>query len=256
MQASDVKRLGGRAQRNTVALVLLANGGKRHKRVSGHHQFAMDLVANDAHMVFRTNGPHAAQLLSRPHPSGRIMRVAKQENGYFLVLALALKVVPIHNITVALSFERTFGNAAALVANGRKEAVVNGSHHKHLLAGERQGLDGTTGGGHHTRGVENRRAIDRPLMASLLPRDNGIVIAIVDLGIAKNAMVHTSPKRFLDSGRCLKIHVSHPQGQHLVIGKVIPLDGTTVPTVDDLRKVVVFHYLSPIWHSRDLANSL
>ena len=258
--------------------------------MAGHDEFAMDFVADDAHVVALADVGHALQLVARPDASGRVVGVAEQEDGGLLVGTLRLEVVPVNGVgeetptpslpSVAnegfaplcgaaatpvaalkapvargegslISFcgyvlmrkgiqttlplggvgggclgggclgggslclyrhEFAFQDLAAVVADGGEEAVVDGCEDEHALAGHGDGLDDGRDGGHDARGVLYPLAADVPLVATLVPPDDGVVVAGLHNGIAEDAVVDALAQRLADGGCCLEVHVGDPEG--------------------------------------------
>ena len=88
----------------------------------------------------------------------------------------------------------------------------------------RERHDGGRNSRHDTRGVENPILLDAPAIAAGIPPLNGLVERVGDLGIAKDGMVQTTPQRVKNLWRSLKIHIRHPKGNDIGIGRIdVPL---------------------------------
>ena len=91
LQACNVERLAGGVADDGIA----ADRSEGHEALSRHDEFAMYLVADDAHPVALADVVHALQLLPGPHASTRVVRVAEQEGRGLLVSTLGLEVLPV-----------------------------------------------------------------------------------------------------------------------------------------------------------------
>ena len=168
------------------------------------------------------DGVHALQFLGRPHTTRGVVRVAEQEDGRLLVGTFRLEVGPVDREyrgcggTGVRRYETGLQHLAAVVADGGEEAVVVGRQDEHLLAGHRQRLDGHRHGRHDTRGIKDFLATDGPLVATLEPRDDRLVVVVAHMGIAEHAVLSPLADGLLN-GRCrLEVHVGHPEGNDIV----------------------------------------
>jgi hypothetical protein len=92
----------------------------------------MYLIADDEHAVLETDVSHLGQLLTCPHPSSRVVRVAEQEYPHIGVGTLLFKVLPIHLITLVHHLERVLCEEAIVVSDTREEAVIDWGLYENL----------------------------------------------------------------------------------------------------------------------------
>ena len=59
--------------------------------MSGHDEFAMDLIGNDAHVVLVADVSHTLQFVAGPNTAGGVMGVTEQEDGGLIVSALSFE---------------------------------------------------------------------------------------------------------------------------------------------------------------------
>ena len=221
-----------------------------------HDEFAVNLIADDVHVVACAYCPHALQFFARPYASGGIVRVAEQKHGGLLIGTLALEVVPVDGIGVAFAAQLVLCQFASLVANAGEEAIVDWSLYQHALAREGKRLDAATDGGHHAAGIKYPVTPDVPLVSAMEPRDDGLVVALVYLGVTEHAMGHTLGQSPANGWSSLEVHVRHPERQG-ILGYGIPFVGACVTAVDDLIERLCGHGISgfgcdsrALWHTR------
>ena len=53
-------------------------------------------------------------------------------------------------------------------------------------------------------------------MATVEPRDDGLVILLADVGIAKHGMLGTATYGLLNGRGNGKVHIGHPQGDYII----------------------------------------
>ena len=243
LQARDVKRLRGRVEDDGLGI----NGAHGYEGVAGHDEFAMDLIGDDADMVPVADVSHAVQLVTGPYTARGVVGVAKQEDGGLLVSTDSLKGGPVDgkgspplsppkpsrregegSIFVALIKRHTgrimviiagepqqagLSDFAAIVADAGEEAVVVGREDEHPFTRHCQGLDGYRHGRNDASGVEDPVSLDVPLVAAMEPRNDGIVVVGLDVGIAKDWVLSTALDSLLNGRSHRKVHVSDPEGE-------------------------------------------
>ena len=167
------------------------------------------------------------------------MRVTEQEQGGLLVGTLRFEIIPVNlEMVVAGQPQHTLRHLAAIVADAREEAVVVGRQYDHLLARHRQRLDSHRHGGHHPRCIHDFLSTDPPLVATLEPADNGIVIVLTNMRIAKHAVLRPFPHSIQD-GRCrLEIHISHPQRNDVPCGVLIPFHAARPASLNQFIEII------------------
>ena len=156
LQSGSIERFRRRVQDDS----LLIDGSHRNKSITRHDELAMNLVADDAHMMTKADITHALQFLTRPYTTRRIMRIAEQENRCLLVSATLFEILPIdfkatcYRLLVGIigcatgQAQYALRHLATRIANAGEEAVVVWRQHHHLLARKRQCFQ-------HTRNTRN-----------------------------------------------------------------------------------------------------
>jgi hypothetical protein len=76
----------------------------------------MDFIAYHLYPMAKTDIVHQFQLLRCPYSATRVVRVAKQENGGFLVGTFGFEILPIHLKAVANSQKSCLKYLAAVIA--------------------------------------------------------------------------------------------------------------------------------------------
>ena len=102
----------------------------------------MNFIADNADMVTLADIAHALQLVTMPHTTCGVMRIAKQENGGLLVGTPCLEICPVNLETVAAATELqyTLADLTTAVADAAEETVVVGTEHDNFLASHRPRL--------------------------------------------------------------------------------------------------------------------
>ena len=139
-QSCDVERFRRRGEDDSLSI----NSTHRAERIAGHYQFTVNLVGDNAHMVFVADISHVLQFFARPDATCGVVGVAKEENGCFLVGTASLEGGPVDlkAIVAVTESQYTFEDFATVVFNGGEEAVVIGREDEHLFARHCQCFDG------------------------------------------------------------------------------------------------------------------
>ncbi len=141
----------------------------------------MNLIRNDAHMVFVTNVTHPFQFLASPYATRRIVRIAEQKDSGLLVSALGFEVSPVdfEAVVAATESQHTFCYFAAIILDAGEEAVVVGRQDEYFFTRHSQSLDGYRHGRHYPNGIEYPFTLNVPLVAAFEPRDDSLVIVFL-----------------------------------------------------------------------------
>ena len=91
-------------------------------------------------------------------------------------------------------------------------------------------------------------ALHRPAMTTAEPADDGLIIGFGNMDIAKDSVVETTLHGLLDEGSGTEVHVGHPQGKHIGVVALVPLDTVGAPTGNDFVKIVS-HGIGVKWFS-------
>ena len=206
--------------------------------MTGHDEFTMDFVADDEHAVTEADVAHACQLFSCPHASGWVVGVAEQKDFCVRVSAFRFEVFPIDFIAVVLHLERILCQDAPVVADTGEEAVIDGCLDEHNIAGLCDALDDGGDGGHDSAGVDEGLSLDGPSVATGKPLDGGLVEAFGHEGVAEATVLYAFLECLLDARGYLEVHVCHPHGDDVGVGKLVPLDAVGAFSVDGGVEVV------------------
>ena len=214
--------------------------------MSGHGELAVYLVRDHRDVVALADVARAFQLFGCPYPSGRVVGIAKQQYPCARVGGFLLQVVIVHAVRIAFEHQGVGYAQAAVVADGRVEAVVHRPLHQHPVARAGQCLEDGGYGGYHARGVDDVFRADVPSVAAGKPVADGRVVCVGHVGVAEDAVLHPSAQG-VDDGLCgAEVHVCHPHGQYPVIGHAVPLLTIGPPAGDDGVKIVC-HSLFLLW---------
>ncbi len=221
LQACGIESLARGDTCHRPAHKLLGQSAVRGIFISLIYKLAMNLVADHNHIIVAAYPGNAQQLVAAPHTSGRIGRIAQKQYLRLGVGGLGGEVVKVDEIAVAGIDERVLKHGAAIVAYRGEEAVVDRRLHYHLVAGLGESLDNSRDSRHHTTGIHNAAALDLPAMAAAKPIDYSPVVIFAHKCVAESPLAHTALKSLNYSRRRGKVHVGHPQGQHIGLG--VPL---------------------------------
>ena len=182
-------------------------------------QVAVDLIRNDPEVIFLNDLSDAGQLLLRPHPAGRILRIAPEDQLALGIGALGLKVLIIqHKGAVRPLFQRRI-NGLDMGVFGRMEKIsIRRCVDEHLLVRCTKGLRKLVQRRDDT-GREAQLLLGKfPVIMILAPLGKRIVIImVVHAGIAENTAVDPLAHLVQDLGRNAKIHICHPHADKLII---------------------------------------
>ena len=82
--------------RRKAIVELLIDNAKRGKRCPGVDQFAMNLVTDDQHIMLLADFAEAAQLITAPYPSHRVMGTAKNDHPGLWISSFCGQIVQVH----------------------------------------------------------------------------------------------------------------------------------------------------------------
>ena len=107
------------------------------------------------------------------------------------------------------------------------------------VARQRQRAHDGRDGRHDARCVDDVVAADavEPVTAAE-PSDDGLIVAIGHVGVAEDAVVDASVQGFYDLRQGSEVHIGHPEGQHVVVGRLVPLHAVGVAAGYDFVEVV------------------
>ena len=220
----------------------------------------MNLVANQQHVVRAAQFAQTAQFVGCPDASHGIVGVAEQQHGGLFERQGSFDSLPVDcemqgrtlradaSRSVCLAEQGNFECLATGVADEVVETVIHRSQDDHIVARLDVSLQDGSNGGNHADGIKNLLATYMPLVARPEPPDDGLVILVGHQRIAI-ARVHGALRDgILDTGCGGKIHICHPQGQH-ILRLLVPLHRTCTPTLDGLVKVEQWKHWQAVFGS-------
>ena len=77
-----------------------------------------------------------------------------------------------------------------------------------------------------------------PLVTTLEPGDDGVVVVVLYIGIAKNRMTGTSFDGFLYGWCYGKVHIGNPHGDDVFVSHFVPFDATGSSALNQFVEVV------------------
>ena len=142
-QSCNVKRLGWRVENDGSGI----NGSHGTELMTRYDEFAVNLIADNAHLIAVTEVGHVLQFLASPHASSRVVGVAEQEDSALLVCTFFFEICPVHfetigvTLCVVIQLQHTFKHLAPIVLDAGEETVVVGRQDENLLARHSERLD-------------------------------------------------------------------------------------------------------------------
>ena len=207
----------------------------------GISELAMDLVGNDKHAILETDPADAFELLPRPYPTCRIMRIAQQHHRRLRIRRLALQVLPVDGISIVLVNQTVAKLPAPIVPDSGKERIIARRLHDHIIPGPRKRLDTSRISRNDTRRRNDMLPGDTlPPMPPVKPVAHRIIIRLRHQLIPEHPMLQPLPQRLQNRRRSLIIHIRHPQRQRILLEQ-IPLYARGIPARNYLIEIVNFH---------------
>ena len=99
LQAGYIKRLRGRTTRHGAVRKFVGERAERRVAVVAKRQFAMNLVRNHPYAMLLAEHSHTLQLVTAPHSSTWIVRIAEQQQTGTLVREALFEVVKVDFVT-------------------------------------------------------------------------------------------------------------------------------------------------------------
>ena len=144
------------------------------------------------------------------------MRVAEEEKLHVFGFQLLLKISHIHVIAVVVAeHQRAADDSSSVICNDLGKWIVNRRLNQHSIAWLSVGLDCHRECKHNTRRFDQPLLFRLPVVMAFHPSRNGPKIRSLRIAVSVNAHFRTLHQRIFDVGGCLKIHIRHPQRQHV-----------------------------------------
>ena len=179
----------------------------------------MNLIAEHQHLMFPANGSNAQQLFLRPHPTHRIVRVTQDEKFHLILHNFLLKILKINEIAAVLAAHQIRAYPfSSILQNDAAEGIIHWLVNQHGIARLRNCPDGICDSHAHARRLHMPFRPDFPVVVPFHPACHRLKEAIAGLGIriAVDIIVRQLGKRVLHIRGGSKIHIRHPQRQHVL----------------------------------------
>ena len=184
--------------------------------LSTKYEVLMNLITHNRNMMFYQNISHRGKLFLRPHTPHRIMRIAKQEQLNVVIYDLTFKILQIYVITVVITFVQVVADhLSTIVGDHLRKRIIHRLLQHHGISRLRIRLY------RHCQRKNNARRFDKPFFLNVPvvmffhPRPNRLKIRRLHFTVAKYAMLRALYHRVLNIRRRLKIHICHPQWEHI-----------------------------------------
>ena len=227
LQPRNVERLAGRGGRD----------GKRRKRGVDRRKHLMtalpdeigvDLIAEHGHAAALADRTDLQQFFAAPHAPHGVVGAAQQEQFYIILNDLTLKIRKINFIMPGcfIQYQIAGNQLAAIIRNDLAERIVHRLLDEHGVPRLGAGLDRYRDGKHHAGRFLQPCGLHLPAVMCGHPLLHGGKVVVVRLGVAVNCMLCLTDERILDIRGNFKVHIRHPQGQH--IRRAVALDGEII----------------------------
>ena len=134
--AGDVERLAGSTHYHTHGSRIVAHGKERCVSVPTQHQVAMNLVAEDHHIILPCQRCHLALHIGRPCDTDGVVRVAQHHHAGMLGLENALQVLQVHFVEARRgAAQGVIDHHAVIARDEHSEGVVYRFLYHHLVTG-------------------------------------------------------------------------------------------------------------------------
>ena len=180
------------------------------------HKISMNLIAHNNYTGFAADRCKTAQSFFIPLDAYRIMRIA--ENHHFGLLARyhLFKAFKVHAVVLSVEKQRIFHYFAAISLHYCTERGINRrlDHNPLTLFGKIIYRIGKTF--HYPWNKRQLVARNQKTMATVIPIDNRLPIAVGGFGITQNRMRQTFKKCFRNLWAYGKIKVGNPQWSEIM----------------------------------------
>ena len=210
----------------------------------GH--LCMYFIGDNEYVVLGTNLSQLSQRVFFPDDTARIMRVTKNQN-FTMFIDNRFKLLEIHFVNAVYHFKRIVNNLTVHIFGDDAERMVNRWLDNHFVARLGEALQNETDSLYNAWDITDPFTLDFPVMLIMYPFDDTVIIRIRIECVPENLMFTTFPDCIHNKIRCPKIHVGYPKRGQVLISEtffqVVELDTVRTLALDDLVKVVLFHYL-------------
>ena len=206
----------------------------------------MDFIRDDEYIMLGANLRQLDQCVFFPDNTARIMRVAKDQD-LTMFIDNRFEIFKIHLVNAVYHFKRIVNNLAMHAFRNDAEGMVNRWLYNYFVARFGKTLQNETDSLYNTGNVAKPFTLDFPVMFIMYPLDDTIIIRVRIVCVPENLMFTTFLDCIDNKVRCPEIHIGYPKWSKVFISEtffqVVELDTVRTPALDDLVKVVLFHYL-------------
>ena len=259
-QAGQIEGLGGGIEGHSAVPGVLADALGGNVPVAVKDEVGPDLVRNHHHVMLLVKGHHLFQLPALPDPASGVVG-GTDDGGVDAVFhnppLHILKVHPPDPLFVLL--QGAVDHMVAVVGQAHSKADVGGGMDQDIVPPGAEYIQGA-----------NDPAQDAVLVADLfrekagdavavqLPPDDGVIVFLCGVKVAKGGMSCPADNGLADGGTGGKVHICHPHGDDIkalpgqVGGKAgagpQPVDGGGILTapLHDRGKIVLHNYHTPV----------
>ena len=216
-QSGQVKGFARGVSGENMTLCPFIDQQERNVLLLSEDDVAPDFIADYITFITLKDLKSLLQLPALPHPSGRIVGRAEDNQMNPVLFYFALHILKIHAPhAVFIGQQRAVDGFSAGSLNVGSVSHVDRGMQKNLVAGRGQDLNRA---GHHP--VNTVFIADvfpfqaGKMVAPFMPGNNRIIICVAGRVIAEQGMLHTADYGVCDSGRRRKIHVGDPHGNEV-----------------------------------------
>ena len=177
----------------------------------------MNLVCHNEHMVAVAKLSQFLKLFFCPDSADRIVGTAQQKQLYILGCDLFFQIVEVNFIMSVRQKKRAFYDLSIVIANHLKERVINRRLNQYTVALFCQSAYRHRKGEYHTGGFYKPFRLWLPVKPTVKPAIQRVKIFSFYLAITENPMGNRILQCIQHRLRRLKIHIRHPQWQHIYV---------------------------------------
>ena len=202
---------------------------------SAQRQICMDLIADDLHVIRKTQVRDRFEFFHRPHASTRIVRRAPEQHLYLLFPDPLLHLFEIDLVTSVYVFQITDGRDPSVPLHAAFKLSVYRLKDQHMVVRLCQNIQCMYDPDNNARYRNDLRRIDLPVISSLEPAGHGFIVFFVRIIISEESFLRHFHKRIRHFRHAAEIHIRNPHGDQVIdpldlfildISGYIPVDHT------------------------------
>ena len=238
----------GKARDDIAAHFLRAERAHRNMLVPVEHQVRMNLIADHNDMVPGADLGHPVELVFRPDPADRIVRIADDHQLCFGVRRAALKIVKVDRVSAVFIDQAVVAQLPCVVVDGVAERMVDRAGDNNPVTRLRQCLHHGVEDRNNTGGKHNPVFLELPAVPLFdPPHDCGRKI-FRDKGVAVNRVLRAPHHRLHHRRGAGKIRVCGPHRKRIGVSNpgadIVPFGRAGMIPVDHFIKIIL-HVSSP-----------